>query len=173
MCLLVLLAVFAPWPIRNARVLHAFIPLRSNFGYEVWQGNHPGATGLFDRTIEPLGNKQEYPDYAAKGEVAYMGDKGTLARDYIRTHPGEFLRLSAKRVARFWTGAGFAVNSGVVELHVVFTSLLGLAGLAALCEAPGKVAGGPCCFCCHCLFFRCLTTSRILNFVSGWCWIRC
>jgi Dolichyl-phosphate-mannose-protein mannosyltransferase len=132
MCLLVFLAVFAPWPIRNARVLHAFIPLRSNFGYEVWQGNHPGATGVFDRTIEPLGNKQEYLDYAAKGEVEYMRDKGTLAADYIRTHPGAFIRLSAERVARFWTGAGFAVNSGVVELHAVLTSLLGLAGLAAL-----------------------------------------
>ena len=48
-CLLTWLAVFAPWPLRNARVLHAFIPLRSNFGYEVWQGNHPGATGFLDR----------------------------------------------------------------------------------------------------------------------------
>jgi hypothetical protein len=132
MCLLVFLAVFAPWPIRNARVLHAFIPLRSNFGYEVWQGNHPGATGVFDTTIEPLGNKQEYSDYAAKGEVAYMRDKGTLARDYIRTYPSEFIKLSAERVARFWAGAGFAVNSRVVELHAVLTSLLGLAGLAAL-----------------------------------------
>jgi Dolichyl-phosphate-mannose-protein mannosyltransferase len=132
MCLLVFLAVFAGWPIRNALVLHAFIPLRSNFGYEVWHGNHPGATGVFDRTIEPLGNKQEYLDYAAKGDVRYMRDKGTLARGYIRGHPGEFLRLSAERVARFWTGAGFAVNSGVIELHAVLTSLLGLAGLAAL-----------------------------------------
>jgi Dolichyl-phosphate-mannose-protein mannosyltransferase len=140
MCLLVFLAVFAPWPIRNARVLHAFIPLRSNFGYEVWQGNHPGATGVFDRTIEPLGNRQEYSDYEAKGEAGYMRDKGTLAKDYIRTHPGEFIRLSAERVARFWTGAGFAVNSGLVELHAVLTSLLGLAGLGALCKQRRAVA---------------------------------
>jgi hypothetical protein len=140
MFLLVFLATFAPWPIRNARVLHAFIPLRSNFGYEVWQGNHPGSTGVFDRTIEPLGNKQEYSDYVAKGEVRYMHDKGTLAGGYIRTHPGEFIRLSAERVARFWTGAGFAVNSGVVELHTVLTSLLGLAGLAALCKRRRAVA---------------------------------
>ena len=47
-CWLVLLAVFAPWPVRNARMLDAFIPLRSNFGYEVWQGNHNGASGMFD-----------------------------------------------------------------------------------------------------------------------------
>jgi Dolichyl-phosphate-mannose-protein mannosyltransferase len=140
MGLLIFLAVFAPWPIRNARVLHSFIPLRSNFGYEVWPGNHPGATGLFDRTIEPLGNKQEYLHYAAKGEVEYMRDKGTLAGEYIRAHPGEFIRLSAERVARFWTGAGFAVNSGVVELHAVLTSLLGLTGLVALCKRRRAVA---------------------------------
>ena len=72
---------------------------------------------------------------------AYMRDKGTLARDYIRAHPGEFIRLSAERVARFWTGAGFAVNSGVVELHAVSTSLLGLAGLAALFKTATRGGG--------------------------------
>jgi 4-amino-4-deoxy-L-arabinose transferase-like glycosyltransferase len=134
MCSLALLAVFAPWPLRNVRVFHAFIPLRSNFGYELWQGNHPGATGVFDATIEPLQNKQEYADYAAKGEVVYMGEKSTLAKAYIRAQPGRFIRLSAERVARFWTGAGSAANSGVIELHAVATSLLGVLGLAALCK---------------------------------------
>jgi hypothetical protein len=134
MCSLALLAVFAPWPLRNARVLHAFIPLRSNFGYELWQGNHPGTTGVFDATIEPLQNKQEYADYAANGEVVYMGNKSTLAMAYIRALPGRFIKLSAERVARFWIGAGSAANSGGIELHAVATSLLGLLGLAALCK---------------------------------------
>jgi hypothetical protein len=132
MCLLVLLAVFAPWPIRNARVLHAFIPLRSNFGYEVWQGNHFGATGVFDATLEPLQNKTEYAIYAREGEVVYMRNKAILARTYIRTHRGEFIRLSAARVVRFWLGAGSKANSSLVELHAAVTSLLGLLGLAAL-----------------------------------------
>jgi hypothetical protein len=133
-CSLAWLAVFAPWPLRNARVLHAFIPLRSNFGYELWQGNHPGATGVFDATIEPLRKKQEYTDYASQGEVVYMRNKSTLAKGYIRAQPGTFIRLSAERMVRFWTGAGSTSNSGVVELHAVVTSLLGLAGLVALCN---------------------------------------
>jgi hypothetical protein len=128
----VLLAVFAGWPMRNARVLHAFIPLRSNFGYEVWQGNHAGASGVFNPALEPLQNKQEYSDYAREGEVLYMRNKSALATIYIRAHPAEFIRLSAMRVMRFWAGAGSAVNSGVVELHAVITSLLGLLGLARL-----------------------------------------
>jgi hypothetical protein len=132
MCLLVLLAVFAPWPIRNARVLHAFIPLRSNFGYEVWQGNHFGATGVFDAMLEPLQNKKEFAIYAREGEVVYMRNKAMLARTYIRAHRGEFMRLSAARVVRFWLGAGSIANSSLVELHAAVTSLLGLLGLAAL-----------------------------------------
>ncbi len=132
MCLLVLLAVFAPWPIRNLRVLHAFIPLRSNFGYEVWQGNHPGATGVFDATLEPLQNRKEYAVYAREGEVVYMRNKAILAKTYIRDHRGEFIRLSAARVMRFWLGAGSNVNSGPIELHAAVTSLMGLLGLAAL-----------------------------------------
>jgi hypothetical protein len=131
-CWLTLLAVFAPWPLRNARVLHAFIPLRSNFGYELWQGNHPGATGVFDARLEPLQNKREYADYAAKGEVAYMDNKSTEAKAYIHAQPGTFIRLSTERVVRFWTGAGSADNSGAVEAHTVVTSLLGFVGLAAM-----------------------------------------
>jgi hypothetical protein len=132
MCLLVLLAVFAPWPIRNARVLHAFIPLRSNFGYEVWQGNHAGATGAFDATLEPLQNKKEYATYAREGEVVYMRNKAILAKTYVRAHRAEFIRLSAARVVRFWLGAGSKVNSGAIEVHAAVTSLMGLLGLAAL-----------------------------------------
>jgi hypothetical protein len=115
-----------------ALVLHAFIPLRSNFGYELWQGNHAGGSGLFNPTLEPLQNKQEYSDYAREGEVVYMRNKSALAKTYIRAHPAEFVRLSAMRVIRFWTGAGSAENSGVVELHAVITSLLGLLGVAGL-----------------------------------------
>jgi Dolichyl-phosphate-mannose-protein mannosyltransferase len=131
-CWLTLFAVFAPWPARNARVLHAFIPLRSNFGYELWQGNHRGATGVFDARLEPLQNKREYADYAAKGEVAYMANKSTLAKAYIRAQPGWFIRLSVERVVRFWTGAGSEVNSDAVVAHTVITSLLGLMGMVAL-----------------------------------------
>ena len=139
--LLTLLAVFAPWPLRNGRVLHAFIPLRSNFGYELWQGNHPGATGVFDARLEPLQNKHEYAEYAAKGEVAYMDKKATLAKAYIRAQPGAFIRLSIDRVVRFWTGAGSEANSSAVEAHTVMTSVLGLVGLAALCKRRGTDRG--------------------------------
>ena len=138
--LVVVLAVFAPWPIRNARVLHAFIPLRSNFGYELWQGNRDGATGVFDVTLYPTGDREEYAEYAAEGEVAYMRHKSEVAKRFIREHPGEFVKLTAERIVRFWTGAGGDMNYPIFVLHSTVTTLLGFCGLAVLVRRRRPVA---------------------------------
>ncbi|MGB8538163.1 MAG: glycosyltransferase family 39 protein [Acidobacteriaceae bacterium] len=127
--LLVLLLVFAPWPIRNARALGAFIPLRSTVGLELWMGNRDGATGFLDESVFPLFNRGEYEQYAANGEVAYMRNKSALARAYIRAHPGVFLRLSSVRFVRFWSGTGSKGGSVVFAIHALLTSCLGAVGM--------------------------------------------
>jgi 4-amino-4-deoxy-L-arabinose transferase-like glycosyltransferase len=127
--LLVLLLVFAPWPIRNARALGAFIPLRSTVGLELWMGNRAGATGFLDESVFPLFNRCEYDQYVAKGEVAYMRDKSALAMSYIRAHPVEFLRLSSIRFVRFWTGTGSKGGSTLFAIHALLTSCLGAVGM--------------------------------------------
>jgi 4-amino-4-deoxy-L-arabinose transferase-like glycosyltransferase len=126
--LLALLLVFAPWPIRNARALGAFIPLRSTVGLELWMGNRSGATGFLDESVFPIFNRWEYDQYVSKGEVAYMRDKSALARAYIRAHPVEFLRLSVVRFIRFWTGNGTRNGSVIFILHAVLTTALGTLG---------------------------------------------
>jgi hypothetical protein len=125
----VLLLVFAPWPMRNARLLHAFIPLRSTVGFELWVGNRAGASGFLEESQFPIFNRWEYNQYAAKGEVAYMADKSALAKAYIRRHPAEFLRLSALRCFRFWTGTGNKDGSLFFLIHAVLTTTLGAAGM--------------------------------------------
>jgi hypothetical protein len=127
--LLVLLLVFAPWPIRNARALGAFIPLRSTVGFELWMGNRAGATGFLDESLFPLFNRREFDLYASRGEVAYMRDKSTQAKTYIRAHPAEFLRLSTVRFIRFWTGTGNQEGSVFFPLHAVLTTSLGWMGI--------------------------------------------
>jgi 4-amino-4-deoxy-L-arabinose transferase-like glycosyltransferase len=129
---LVLLLVFAPWPIRNARVLHAFIPLRSTVGFELWVGNRAGATGFLDESEFPLFNQWEYGQYVAKGEVAYMRDKSALAQTYIRTHPVEFLKRSGLRFIRFWTGTGNKDGSVFYAIHALLTTSLGFMGIRRL-----------------------------------------
>ena len=127
--LLVGLLVFAPWPIRNARALGVFIPLRSTVGFELWMGNRAGASGFLEESLFPIFNRGEYDQYVSKGEVAYMQDKSTLAKAYSRTHPAEFLRLSALRFVRFWTGSGNKDGSVFFTLHAVLTTSLGLIGI--------------------------------------------
>jgi 4-amino-4-deoxy-L-arabinose transferase-like glycosyltransferase len=126
--------IFAPWPLRNARALGAFIPLRSTVGFELWMGNHAGATGFLDESQFPIFNRREFDEYAAKGEVAYMRDKSALAKAYIRDHPPEFLRLTTVRIIRFWTGTGTKDGSIFFALHAVLTTGLGAMGLCRLFE---------------------------------------
>jgi len=130
--LLLFLLVFAPWPIRNERALHAFIPLRSTVGFELWVGNRAGATGFLDESQFPIFNKLEYDSYVSKGEVAYMREKSTAAKEYIRGHPLVFLRLSGVRFIRFWTGTGNKDGSLIFAIHAVLTASLGLAGIGFL-----------------------------------------
>ena len=124
--------VFSPWPIRNARVFRAFIPLRTTVGFELWMGNRPGATGFLDESLFPAFNAQELQDYKMRGELNYTANKSALAKQYIVSHPAIFLKLTAVRFTRYWLGSGAQNGSALFILHAAFTTLFGLTGLALL-----------------------------------------
>jgi len=121
--------VFSPWPIRNARVFHAFIPLRTTVGFELWMGNHEGSTGFLQESLFPTYNPGELAAYKTQGELAYTQNKTRLAQLYIEQHPATFLALTARRIFRFWTGTGTEGGSIFFPMHAATTSLLGLIGL--------------------------------------------
>ena len=127
--------VFAPWPIRNAKVFHAFIPLRTTVGFELWMGNHAGADGMLDESQFPMYNKAELADYVARGEVNYAAHKAELAKEYVAGHPGWFLRMTALRFARFWTGTGSRGGSKIFAMHAVLTAVFGFVGLWLLARS--------------------------------------
>ena len=122
------LVVLSPWPIRNALVMHSFIPLRSNFGFELWAGNHAGRNGQLTKYETPIYNSAELQQYTALGEVAYMRGKGALAKAYIAAHPREYARSCGRRILQFWAGtSGYAPAPATPSL-----SILGIGGLALL-----------------------------------------
>jgi 4-amino-4-deoxy-L-arabinose transferase-like glycosyltransferase len=127
--LFIFAVVFAPWPIRNARIFHAFVPTRSTFGFELWMGNHPGSSGYLEEWLFPTFNQKELDDYNASGEIAYSANKSTLARQYILNYPGQFIRLSSQRFMRFWAGTGSRGGSIFFPLHALTTTLLSLPAL--------------------------------------------
>jgi hypothetical protein len=130
--LLALLLVYSPWPIRNAYRFHAFIPMRSTVGLELYMGNRPGATGHLDESLSPILNKRELASYLSKGEVAYTNDQSKQALAYIRAQPAHFFNLSLRRAYRFWAGTGNADGSFIFELHALLTSVLGFFGLVLI-----------------------------------------
>jgi hypothetical protein len=130
--LLTLAIVFAPWPVRNAVRFHAFIPLRSTVGFEMWMGNRPGTTGRLDESIFPTFNQHELSSYRSMGEVAYVHSKSQLASDYIRSYPGVFLEMTARRFYRFWAGTGNVTSSSTYQIHALLTTFLGFTGLVLI-----------------------------------------
>lgn len=130
--LIVFLAVFSAWPIRNYRVLHTPILFRSNLGYELWQGNRPGSEGYFDAALHPNVNREEFDQYARLGEVRYMQEKSTLAHQAIAANPARFLKLDLMRTLYFWTGKDKGEASGILLGYATLGSLLAFVGVSRL-----------------------------------------
>ena len=138
--MLALAVVFSPWPLRNARVFHAFIPLRSTVGFEMWMGNHPQSTGYLDESLFPTFNPAELREYVRLGEVGYVGRKSAEARHYISSHPIEFLSLTFRRIVRFWTGSGTMGGSPIFILHGCISTVLGFVGIGLVARSQRSIA---------------------------------
>jgi len=87
-CVLILI----PWTIRNYAVFHRFVPIRDNFGLELWVGNRHDT----DFSIENVA------EFDQLGEIRFMQTKRDLALESIRAHPGQFVRAMAWRCYRYW-----------------------------------------------------------------------
>jgi len=103
--LAVFMVVLVPWTIRNYAVFHRLMPVRDNFGLELWLGNHEGVTRRFD-TDFPILNPAEYNRL---GELRFMDEKREIALRFIGQHPGQFLKLAADRFFRYWTAPDLAL----------------------------------------------------------------
>ncbi len=126
------LLVYSAWPIRNAVVLRAFVPLRSNLGYELWQGNRPGSRGFFTHELYLNEDREEYRRYAAIGELPYMREKSAIAAAAIEADPRRFARLSFVRAGAFWTALGGHNISWIVICEITVASVVGVAALVLL-----------------------------------------
>jgi len=91
--------VLVPWTIRNYAAFHRLIPVRDNLGLEFWLGNHAGAPDAMEPDF-PLLNPAEYNRL---GEIRFMEAKRQLGIQFVRQYPGQFLRLTVRRVRLFWT----------------------------------------------------------------------
>lgn len=141
---LVFLACIAPWTARNYAVFHRFIPLRGNFGAELYMGNGPGSTGFLMEHFHPFQDPVQLRRYAEVGEVQYVAERGTAAKAFIAEQPGHFIGNVARRVWFFWAGVpsdqAWYKEAGRI-LNFGFLSVAGLLGLALALRNRVPAAG--------------------------------
>jgi 4-amino-4-deoxy-L-arabinose transferase-like glycosyltransferase len=143
---LLFFACITPWIIRNYLAFHHFVPLRGNFGAELYLGNGPEATGLLMEYNHPNQSPEQLELYRRMGEIAYSKMRGDAAKAIIRHDPGKFIRNTFKRVYFFWFGVPHpADDAWYVEIGRQFNfnviSVAGLLGLALALRqrAPASV----------------------------------
>lgn len=101
----ILVLTMLPWTLRNYAAFHRLVPVRDNFGLELWLGNHEGVTQRFDTDFPVL----DPHEYNRLGEIGFMESKRDIALQFIGQHPAQFLRLSGRRCLRYWTAPDLVV----------------------------------------------------------------
>ncbi len=159
-----LVVVMLPWTVRNARALHAFVPVSTEGGYTL--------AGQYNATVAAPGPLQSVwqiplivpavaarirPLYARLGGVDEAQLDGALRRvafNYVSAHPGYVVRAAANDALRMVDlGPGHRLQSAIIDRELALPAplrtperlcgqllvVLGLAGLAlgARCRRLG------------------------------------
>mgnify|MGYP001820265568 CR=1 FL=1 len=121
-----------PWGVRNYTAFHRAYFIRSNFGLELYVGNHDGAHADIDVSAargsfqHPRTDRAEAERVLELGEGLYMAEKEGEALDWIRANPGEFLKLTGTRVLYFWAGP---LHKGWGAAPYLLLALMALVGV--------------------------------------------
>jgi Dolichyl-phosphate-mannose-protein mannosyltransferase len=94
-----------PWTVRNYAQFHRFIPLRSNFPFELWIGNNEVFDDRSPNVNARVTRYGEARRYGQLGETAFMKEKWRLASEFMRTHMRLEVRLTRWRFMSFWVGS--------------------------------------------------------------------
>jgi hypothetical protein len=129
------IAVISPWVIRNWVTFHAFVPMRSNFGAELYEATLFSNDGFpWGATLPKVESAPEFQRYEHMGEIAFSRQQGEIAKARIRAHPNLFAKNTIRRVYFFWISVSHPTDSGVwIEaarrINFCFFSFTGILGL--------------------------------------------
>lgn len=94
-----------PWTMRNYAEFHKFIPLRSNFPFELWIGNNEVFDDRSPNISARVTRYEEERRFVKLGETDFMQEKWNLATEFMQTHKRLEVRLSVWRFMDFWLGS--------------------------------------------------------------------
>jgi hypothetical protein len=138
-----------PWTIRNYITFHKFIPLRSNFGLELWLGNNAQVPDTWAGFLHPNDYPPEAGKYSRMGEPAYMQEKQHEAVQFMVSHPRDTMRFFWRRFADNWLGTWDPIqdvwhtlgwDTKTTLVCNISISLLGLIGVLLLLRQKNPYA---------------------------------
>jgi 4-amino-4-deoxy-L-arabinose transferase-like glycosyltransferase len=97
-----LLAVVAPWIVRNTRLHGEFVAISTNGGSNLYQGNNPCVADYLARGWDAQWVDCLNPRPAGQSEVEADRWYRAQALDYLREHPGEWPRLLGTKLFVLW-----------------------------------------------------------------------
>ena len=105
---LVTIVLLAPWTIRNAVVMDAFVPVATNASATLWSGHHAGATG--GQTYPPESYYQQFDQEPPLRELQSGKALRNDAIEYMVTHPLHELQLIPLKLIHLNRGDSFALD---------------------------------------------------------------
>ncbi|MBI2723651.1 MAG: glycosyltransferase family 39 protein [Chloroflexi bacterium] len=106
--------VIAPWVVRNQRQLGSPVIVATNFGPNMWIGNHDGASGRMQiaqpEPPQPVRGSRTQPEFEVAADRLALRE----ALSYMVSHPLRELRLSVTKVRAMYESdaTGLDWNSG-------------------------------------------------------------
>jgi hypothetical protein len=97
-CIGVIFLMLLPWERRNSLILGRSVWLTTNGGITLYDGNHLGADGSSNQSF-----LTDMPQLTKMGEVERNAYLTARAEDFIERHPGEFIELAIRKLARTWS----------------------------------------------------------------------
>lgn len=126
-----------PWTIRNYAQFHHFVPLRSNFAFELYVGNNENYDAA-NRSRPPVVTQdREILRYLRMGESAFLREELRKATAFIWTHPRTEVSLIADRFVDFWFGSAKPLQTFRLADSAWIQAVLLCNGLAPLCLLAG------------------------------------
>jgi len=114
--LVVFVLAILPWTVRNYYTAGGWFFIKSNFGLELWLGNHDPSLTM---ELHPMNSFAERFQLIFEGEADYNKQKQRMALAYIRSHPGAFLKNTLGRIRQTWVPeSDTEINDGAPGPHL-------------------------------------------------------
>jgi 4-amino-4-deoxy-L-arabinose transferase-like glycosyltransferase len=112
--------LLTPWIIRNYRIFNQFVPIKSTFGVNLWQGNfgpdinQPTAGIGFGDVVEKVFTEKEVNYLLSLNEVERADFFRDKAMDFIMDSPEVFTKYTFQRIYLFWRLNVFPLKATVL-----------------------------------------------------------